>query len=95
MKIVGKALLWSVGFEAFLILLAFGGRVGMPFVSYLALAFHFPAICLLDAWPAAQATLIGPILAQWCIWLLGFTAFFALRQALQRKPSGHETNATF
>jgi hypothetical protein len=80
MNIFLKALSWSIAFEVFLGLLVLGSYIGMPFLPYLALAFHFPALYLLDYWPAARATLIAPILIQWLIWFVAFTIFFALRR---------------
>jgi len=93
MNIFVKALLWCIGFELFLGLLVFGGHFGLPFLPYLALAFHFPALYLLDYWPAARATLVAPILIQWFIWFIAFVVFFAVIHKLQRKHSRHENDA--
>jgi len=93
MTIFRKALLFSISFEMFLILLALGGHVGLSVLPYLALAFHFPALYLLDDWPAVRQTLIGPILIQWFIWFLVFAGFFAVRHRFQRHKSGHEVHA--
>jgi len=94
MNIFLKALLWSIALEVFLVLLVLGGHLGMPFLPYLALAFHFPALYLLGFWPAARATLIAPILVQWMIWFVAFTTFFALRQRQQMRHSRHENDAS-
>lgn len=93
MNIFLKALLWSIAFELVLVLLVLGGHIGMPFLPYLALAFHFPALYLLGYWPAARATLIVPILIQWLIWFVAFTILFALRQRQQMRRSRHENEA--
>jgi hypothetical protein len=61
---------------------AFGGQIGLPFLPYLALAFHFPALLLLQHWPAARATLAAPILVQWFIWFIAFMVIFAVRRRL-------------
>ena len=89
-----KALLWSVGFEMFLILLVLGGHIGLPFLPYLALAIHFPALCLLDYWPEARATWIAPILVQWLIWFVALTILFALRQRRLMRHSRHEQDTS-
>ena len=75
------------------ILLVFGGYVGLSFLPYLALAFHFPALYLVDYWPAARRTLIGPILIQWLIWFGLFAFIFTLRHRFYRQRSEHESNA--
>src|ERR1700678_2566323 len=78
-----KALFWSVGFEALLFPLLLGGHIGLSFLPYLFLAFHFPALSLVEHWPAARETWIVPVLIQWMIWFLLFTAFFALCKRLR------------
>jgi hypothetical protein len=84
-----KALFWSVGFEALLFPLLLGGHIGLPFLPYLFLVFHFPAYSLIECWPGAREDgWIAPILIQWIIWFLLFTAFFALCNRLQ---GGHGT----
>lgn len=84
MKTLRKALLWSIGVEGFSFLLIFGGRVGLSFLTYLALVFHSPALYLVDFWPAARQTLIGPVLVQWFMWFIMFAGFFALRHRFQK-----------
>ena len=93
MNIFIKALLWSVGFEMFLVLLVLGGCVGLPFLPYLALAFHFPALYLLDYLPAVRATWIAPILVQWLIWFVAFAILFVLRRRRLMRHSSHEKDA--
>jgi len=90
MKTLRRALLWSIGIEVFAVLLVFGGGIGLSFLSYLASAFHLPALCLVDRWPAARQTLICPVLIQWLIWFTLFACFFALRGSFQRHTSEHE-----
>jgi len=88
-----KAFFWSAGFEVFLVLMVLGGHIGLPFLPYLALAFHFPALCLLDYWPAARATLIAPILIQWFVWFVAFSVFVSLRRRYQSQHPRHENDA--
>jgi hypothetical protein len=87
MKPILRALFWSIAFEAFLVALSFGGRIGLPFLTYLALTFHFPALYVLDFWPAAGATLIAPILIQWLIWFGAFSMLFLMRYRHHRRHS--------
>lgn len=89
-----KALLWSVGFEMFLILLVLGGHIGLPFLPYLVLAIHFPAIYILDYWPAARTSWIAPILVQWLIWFVALTILFALLQRRLMRHSRHGQDAS-
>ena len=85
MLIIRTALLWSIGVEVFSIFLVFGGNVGLSFLTYFALVFHFPALYLVDGWPAVRQTLIGPVLIQWFFWFIVFAVFFALRHRFQKK----------
>jgi len=87
MKTLLKAFLWSTGFEAGLVLLAFGSYVGLGFLPYLALAFHFPALRLLQRWPSVQYGFAAPILVQWSIWFVAFAIVPGLTGLLQRKHS--------
>jgi hypothetical protein len=86
MKVILKALLWSIGLETVLvvpILVANYVRLGVfdsipGILAYLALFCHFPALYLLHHWPTAQETLIIPVSVQWCIWLIAFMVIFTL-----------------
>jgi hypothetical protein len=79
-----KAFFWSLGFEALLFSLLLGGYIGLPFLPYLFLVFHFPAYSLIECWPGAREDgWIAPIFIQWIIWFLLFTAFFALCNRLR------------
>jgi hypothetical protein len=92
MKTIRRALLWSISLEVFVIFLAFGGYIGLSFLPYLALAFHFPALSLLDYWPAVRQTFVGPILIQWFIWFILFVGLFRLRDRIQRHTSRSEND---
>ena len=90
MKIFLKALLWSARFEALLVLLWAVGYVGLPFLSYVALWCHFPALYF---WPAAGDTLVGAFLFQWLTWFVLFTAVLVVRRAFKPPTSEHENEA--
>jgi hypothetical protein len=89
MKTLLKAFLWSVCFEAGLIVLAFGGYVGLGFLPYLALAFHFPAMCLLQRWPSVQYGYVAPILVQWVIWFICFATGLSVSKLIRRRHLEH------
>jgi sterol desaturase/sphingolipid hydroxylase (fatty acid hydroxylase superfamily) len=90
MRAIRKALVWSTSLELCSILLVLGGYVGLSFLPYLALAFHFPALYLIDYWPAARQALIGPILVQWFVWFALFEFLLVLRHRLQRRRLENE-----
>ena len=101
MKVILKALLWSIGLEMVLvvpILAANYVRLGVfdfipGVLAYLALFCHFPALYLLHYWPTAQETLIIPVLVQWCIWFIAFVAIFTLSGLFRNWSLKHETHA--
>lgn len=98
MKILLKAFLWGTGFELVLlvpILVANYVRLGFfdavfGVLAYLALFCHAPALYLLRYWPAAQETLVFPVLVQWCLWLFAFTVMFTLIHIFRKRSSEHE-----
>jgi hypothetical protein len=100
MKILLKALLWSIGFEVVLlvpILIANHARLGVfdavfGVLAYLALFCHAPALFLLAHWPRAQETLIIPVLVQWCIWFIALVTIFTLSRIVQKRRLEHETH---
>ena len=91
MKIFLKALFWSIGFEVLLFPLLLGGYIGLPFLPYLFLAFHFPALCLLEHWPGLAYEWIPMVLLQWMIWFLLFAAFLALADKLRGEHQSGRT----
>ena len=101
MKILLKALLWSTGIEILLlapVLIANHARLGaFDFVfgvlSHLALFCHAPAVWLLSHWPAAQETLILPVLLQWCLWFITLGVVFALGHIFKKRSLEHERHA--